>query len=63
MTDDKISKRIKFEIDNLTILDAICNSKGLDRHEFINNLLNREFSDMKNLNVSDLVKEIGKYDI
>ncbi len=71
MADNKYDKnnenikdvRINFEIENLTILDAICTYKGIKRHEFINNLLHREFADMKNLNVSDLVKEIAKYDI
>ena len=55
--------RINFVIENLTILDAICTYKGICRHEFIDNLLNREFAEMKNLNVSDLVKAMAKYDI
>lgn len=71
MSDNKYDKnrenikdvRINFEIENLTILDTICTYKGIKRHEFINRLLGREFADMKNLNVSDLVKEIAKYDI
>lgn len=55
--------RINFEIENLTILDAICTYKGIGRHEFINNLLNREFADMKDKNITELVKEIAKYDL
>ena len=71
MADNKYNKnnetikdvRINFEIENLTILDTICTYHGIGRHEFINNLLNREFADMKDKNITELVKEIPKYEI
>ncbi len=55
--------RVNFEIENLTILDAICTSKGIKRHQFINELLNREFAHMKSKTVTELVKEIAKYEL
>lgn len=56
--------RIKFEIENLTILDTICTYKGIkSRHDFINDLLNREFANLKDKSIKEIINEIKKNDV
>lgn len=58
----KTTKEVKFNLDveNLKILEFICTSKGIKRSDYINSLLDKEFSKIDKTKISDVMAELEK---
>lgn len=52
--------KINLDVENLKILELICTSKGISRHEYINSLLDNEFSKVDKNKISDVMAELEK---
>lgn len=55
-------KEVKFNLDveNLKILEFICTSKGITKHQYINSLLETEFNKIDKSKLSDMMAELEK---
>lgn len=51
---------IVFTKENLTILDIVCNKKGISRNEYIDTLLNKEFSSIDKNKLADVMADLEK---
>lgn len=51
---------IVFTKENLTILDIVCNNKGISRNEYINTLLDKEFSSINKNKLADVMADLEK---
>lgn len=60
-TNDNIKEvKINFDVEQLKILELICTSKGISRHQYINSLLDKEFSKLDKNKISDVMAELEK---
>ena len=62
MATSENTKSIKLNInnENLTLLELICNNKGITKHQYINSLLEKEFKKIDKTKLSDLMAELEK---
>lgn len=51
---------VVFTKENLTILDIVCNKKGISRNEYIDTLLNKEFSSIDKNKLADVMADLEK---
>lgn len=54
------SVKINFDVENLTLMELLCNSKGISKHDFINSLLEKEFKEIDKNKLSDLISDLNK---
>lgn len=51
--------RINMTIENTAFMQLVCTSKGIDKHTYINNLIERE-KEKSNINISDVMADLEK---
>lgn len=54
------SVKINFDVENLTIMQLLCTSKGISQHQYINSLLEKEFKKIDKTKLSDVMAELEK---
>lgn len=55
-------QEVKFnlELENYKILNFICTIKGISKHQFINDVLNKEFNSIDKAKLSDVMADLEK---
>ena len=51
--------RINMTVENKAFMELVCTSKGINKHEYINNLIDKELKKSK-INLSDVMAELEK---
>lgn len=51
--------RINLTVENKAFMQLVCESKGIDKHTYINQLI-KEQSDKSNTNVTDILTKLEK---
>lgn len=57
--DDTKEVRINMTVENKAFMQLVCNSKGINHHEYINNLIEKEKGKSK-INMADVMAELEK---
>lgn len=51
--------RINMTVENKAFMELVCTSKGINKHEYINNLIDKELKKSK-INLPDVMAELEK---
>ena len=51
--------RINMTVENKAFMELVCTSKGINKHEYINNLIDKELKKSK-INLPDVLAELEK---
>ena len=52
-------KEINMTVENKAFMELVCTSKGINKHEYINNLIDKELKKSK-INLPDVMAELEK---